>query len=97
MSIFAALGSDPKRILEGTSHGFSPGEAQIIANLIPRKNPAETYTIAESDAAVASLAVRYDWNEPGARDYFLVAHGTVCPAAAFLDSSKVAANLSVAA
>jgi len=28
--------------------GISPVDAQILANLIPRKNPAETYTLAES-------------------------------------------------
>ena len=40
--------------------GISPVEAQIIANLIPRKNPAETYTIAESLTIEPKLKARYD-------------------------------------
>ena len=40
--------------------GISPVEAQIIANLIPRKTPAETYTIAESLTVEPKLKARYD-------------------------------------
>jgi DNA polymerase-3 subunit alpha len=40
--------------------GISPVEAQILANLIPRKTPAETYTIAESLTVEPKLKARYD-------------------------------------
>jgi DNA polymerase-3 subunit alpha len=47
--------------------GISPVEAQAIANLIPRKNPAETYTIAESLTIEPKLKARYD-TEPVTRE-----------------------------
>jgi DNA polymerase-3 subunit alpha len=40
--------------------GITPVEAQQIANLIPRKNPAETFTIAESLGIEPKLKARYD-------------------------------------
>jgi DNA polymerase-3 subunit alpha len=40
--------------------GISPVEAQVLANLIPRKTPAETYTIAESLTIEPKLKARYD-------------------------------------
>jgi DNA polymerase-3 subunit alpha len=40
--------------------GITPVEAQQIANLIPRKTPAETYTIAESLEIEPKLKARYD-------------------------------------
>ncbi len=40
--------------------GISPVEAQILANLIPRKTPAETYTIGESLVVEPKLKARYD-------------------------------------
>jgi len=40
--------------------GITPVEAQQIANLIPRKTPAETYTIAESLAIEPKLKARYE-------------------------------------
>jgi DNA polymerase-3 subunit alpha len=40
--------------------GISPVDAQILANLIPRKNPAETYTLAESLTIEPKLKARYD-------------------------------------
>ncbi|HEY8040157.1 MAG TPA: DNA polymerase III subunit alpha [Polyangiaceae bacterium] len=40
--------------------GITPVEAQLIANLIPRKTPAETYTIAESLEVEPKLKARYD-------------------------------------
>jgi DNA polymerase-3 subunit alpha len=40
--------------------GISPVDAQILANLIPRKNPAETYTLAESLVMEPKLKARYD-------------------------------------
>ena len=40
--------------------GISPVDAQILANLIPRKNPAETYTLAESLVIEPKLKARYD-------------------------------------
>ncbi|MCL2449726.1 MAG: DNA polymerase III subunit alpha, partial [Polyangiaceae bacterium] len=40
--------------------GVSPAEAQQIANLIPRKTPAETYTIAEALEVEPKLKVLYD-------------------------------------
>jgi DNA polymerase III subunit alpha len=40
--------------------GITPVEAQQIANLIPRKNPAETFTIAESLQVEPKLKARYD-------------------------------------
>ncbi|MGH7297425.1 MAG: DNA polymerase III subunit alpha, partial [Polyangiaceae bacterium] len=43
--------------------GITPVEAQNIANLIPRKTPAETFTIAESLNIEPKLKARYD-SEP---------------------------------
>jgi DNA polymerase-3 subunit alpha len=43
--------------------GITPVEAQQIANLIPRKTPAETYTIAESLEIEPKLKARYDTEE----------------------------------
>jgi DNA polymerase-3 subunit alpha len=40
--------------------GISPADAQIVANLIPRKTPAETYTISESLEIEPKLKARYD-------------------------------------
>ncbi len=40
--------------------GITPVEAQQIANLIPRKTPAETFTIAESLTVEPKLKARYD-------------------------------------
>ncbi|HEX4445302.1 MAG TPA: DNA polymerase III subunit alpha [Polyangiaceae bacterium] len=40
--------------------GITPTEAQQIANLIPRKTPAETYTIAESLGIEPKLKALYD-------------------------------------
>ncbi|HEY6459243.1 MAG TPA: DNA polymerase III subunit alpha, partial [Polyangiaceae bacterium] len=40
--------------------GITPVEAQQIANLIPRKTPAETYTIAEALGIEPKLKARYD-------------------------------------
>src|ERR1019366_264510 len=40
--------------------GITPTEAQQIANLIPRKTPAETYTIAESLEVEPKLKALYD-------------------------------------
>ncbi len=40
--------------------GISPAEGQMVANLIPRKNPAETYSIAESLEIEPKLKARYD-------------------------------------
>jgi DNA polymerase-3 subunit alpha len=40
--------------------GITPVEAQQIANLIPRKTPAETYTIAESLEVEPKLKARYE-------------------------------------
>ncbi|MFO0666508.1 MAG: DNA polymerase III subunit alpha [Polyangiaceae bacterium] len=51
----------------GRAIGFSPGEAQIIANLIPRKTPAETYTIAESLEIEPKLKARFD-TEPKTKE-----------------------------
>jgi DNA polymerase-3 subunit alpha len=42
------------------SMGITPVEAQQIANLIPRKTPAETYTIAEALAIEPKLKQLYD-------------------------------------
>jgi DNA polymerase-3 subunit alpha len=47
--------------------GISPSEAQQIANLIPRKTPAETYTIAEALDVEPKLKTRYD-SEPRVRE-----------------------------
>ncbi|HEX7601605.1 MAG TPA: DNA polymerase III subunit alpha, partial [Polyangiaceae bacterium] len=47
--------------------GITPVEAQAIANLIPRKNPAETYTIAESLELEPKLKARYE-TEPLIRE-----------------------------
>ena len=44
----------------GRCVGITPMEAQQIANLIPRKTPAETYTIAESLTIEPKLKARYD-------------------------------------
>jgi DNA polymerase-3 subunit alpha len=40
--------------------GITPADAQIVANLIPRKTPAETYTIGESLEVEPKLKARYD-------------------------------------
>lgn len=40
--------------------GITPIEAQAVANLIPRKTPAETYTIAESLEVEPKLKARYE-------------------------------------
>jgi DNA polymerase III subunit alpha len=40
--------------------GITPLESQQVANLIPRKNPAETYSIAESLTIEPKLKARYD-------------------------------------
>ena len=47
--------------------GITPVEAQAIANLIPRKNPAETYTIQESLELEPKLKARYE-TEPQIRE-----------------------------
>jgi DNA polymerase-3 subunit alpha len=47
--------------------GILPNEAQAIANLIPRKSPAETYTIQESLAIEPKLKARYE-SEPQVRE-----------------------------
>jgi DNA polymerase-3 subunit alpha len=47
--------------------GITPVEAQQIANLIPRKTPAETYTIAESLEVEPKLKARYE-TEPLTRE-----------------------------
>jgi DNA polymerase III subunit alpha len=46
---------------------ITPMESQQIANLIPRKNPAETYSIAESLTIEPKLKARYD-TEPRIRE-----------------------------
>ncbi|APS00864.1 DNA polymerase III subunit alpha [Pajaroellobacter abortibovis] len=40
--------------------GISPSEAQVIANLIPRRTPAETYSIVESLDIEPKLKARYE-------------------------------------
>ena len=47
--------------------GIPPIEAQAVANLIPRKNPAETYTIGESLDIEPKLKARYE-TEPQIRE-----------------------------
>jgi DNA polymerase-3 subunit alpha len=47
--------------------GILPAEAQAIANLIPRKTPAETYTIQESLQIEPKLKARYE-TEPQVRE-----------------------------
>ncbi len=47
--------------------GILPVEAQAIANLIPRKSPAETYTIQESLQIEPKLKARYE-TEPQVRE-----------------------------
>ena len=47
--------------------GMLPVDAQVIANLIPRKSPAETYTIQESLTIEPKLKARYD-TEPQIRE-----------------------------
>ena len=47
--------------------GIPPVEAQAIANLIPRKNPAETYTIPESLELEPKLKARYETEPQVAR------------------------------
>ncbi len=47
--------------------GFPPFEAQQIANLIPNKTPAETYTIAESLTIEPKLKARFD-TEPRVKE-----------------------------
>lgn len=51
----------------GRALGFSPVDSQAIANLIPRKNPAETYTIVESLEIEPKLKARYD-TEPKVKE-----------------------------
>ena len=46
---------------------ITPTEAQILANLIPRKTPAETYTIAEALEIEPKLKARYD-TEPNVKE-----------------------------
>ena len=47
--------------------GITPIEAQQIANLIPRKTPAETYTIAESLEIEPKLKALYDTRRRASR------------------------------
>ncbi len=47
--------------------GVTPIEAQAIANLIPRKSPAETYTIAESLLIEPKLKARFE-TEPATKE-----------------------------
>jgi DNA polymerase-3 subunit alpha len=58
-----------KSVVKDVARGLSilPTDAQAIANLIPRKNPAETYTIAESLAIEPKLKARFD-SEPIVRE-----------------------------
>ena len=49
------------------SMGITPIEAQALANLIPRKSPAETYTIAESLDVEPKLKAKYE-TEPVTRE-----------------------------
>ncbi|HWL89143.1 MAG TPA: DNA polymerase III subunit alpha, partial [Polyangiaceae bacterium] len=49
------------------SMGITPIEAQALANLIPRKSPAETYTIAESLEVEPKLKAKYE-TEPITRE-----------------------------
>jgi DNA polymerase-3 subunit alpha len=52
--------------------GITPIEAQAIANLIPRKTPAETYTIAESLLVEPKLKARYE-TEPLTKELLIQA------------------------
>jgi len=52
--------------------GITPVEAQQIANLIPRKNPAETFTIAESLTVEPKLKARYE-TEPVVKELLVQA------------------------
>jgi DNA polymerase-3 subunit alpha len=52
--------------------GITPVEAQQIANLIPRKNPAETYSIAESLELEPKLKAKYE-TEPQTRELLVQA------------------------
>lgn len=47
--------------------GLSPTDAQLIANLIPQKTPAETYTIAEALEIEPKLKAKYE-TEPKVRE-----------------------------
>src|SRR5262249_23315408 len=47
--------------------GITPVEAQVIANLIPRKTPAETYTIGESLDLEPKLKARFE-TEPAIKE-----------------------------
>ena len=47
--------------------GITPVEAQQIANLIPKKTPAETFTIAESLVVEPKLKARYE-TEPAVKE-----------------------------
>jgi DNA polymerase-3 subunit alpha len=51
----------------GRTMGLTPTDAQLLANLIPRKSPAETYTIQESLAIEPKLKARYD-TEPKTKE-----------------------------
>ncbi len=52
--------------------GITPVEAQQIANLIPRKTPAETFTIAESLEVEPKLKARYE-TEPAVKELLVQA------------------------
>ncbi|MFO0678897.1 MAG: DNA polymerase III subunit alpha [Polyangiaceae bacterium] len=52
--------------------GITPVEAQQIANLIPRKTPAETYTIAESLEIEPKLKAKYE-TEPKTKELLVQA------------------------
>ncbi len=63
-----------KSVIKDVSRGIGipPVEAQAIANLIPRKNPAETYTIAESLELEPKLKARFE-TEPQVRELLTMA------------------------
>ncbi len=67
IATFAELKS--KSVLKDVARclGITPTDAQVIANLIPRKSPAETYTIAESLEIEPKLKARYE-TEPTTRE-----------------------------
>ncbi len=67
ISTFAELKSKSVVKDVGRALGFSPMDSQALANLIPKKNPAETYTIAESLAIEPKLKARYD-TEPRVKE-----------------------------
>jgi DNA polymerase-3 subunit alpha len=58
-----------KSVIKDVARGLSipPIDAQAIANLIPQKNPAETYTIAESLELEPKLKARFE-TEPLTRE-----------------------------